>query len=149
MDRIIDLLKSEIDYFKKLKAAIGDLHGHIHSLAVEASKIYLAEKHSSVKEWKLSKKYGSGLDIIGVDSEGIKIVIAEVKTTFRSEKKQLGSVQRKSINKDVEKLADAEAKHKYFFIIDNQNRSAIEAILNNFEPTEQIQLVNIFEEEYG
>ena len=34
MKEIVDLLKSEIAYFKKLKTAVGDIHGHIHSLKV-------------------------------------------------------------------------------------------------------------------
>ena len=60
----------EIAYFKKLKAAIGDIHGHIHSLAVRAAKIYLMEKHPLSKSWQVSEKYGGGIDIVGSGDDG-------------------------------------------------------------------------------
>ena len=61
MKEIVDLLKSEIEYFKKLKSAIGDIHGHIHSLSVKVAKFFLAEKHPEVKNWELSEKCGRAL----------------------------------------------------------------------------------------
>lgn len=85
---MIELLKSEIEYFKNLKTAIGDINGHIHSLAVKAAHFHLSNKHPEVKAWRLSEKYGSGIDIIGKDANGKVIVVAEVKTT-RARKKRL------------------------------------------------------------
>jgi len=142
-DKIVDLLKKEIMYFKKLKSAIGDIHGHIHSLAVRAAHLYLADKHPEVYTWKLSEKYGSAIDAVGQKTDGGMLVAAEIKTTFRSEKKTLGRVQRSSIQKDIKKLLATEAKHKYLFIIDNKNRKEFERLLKN--EGDDIKLVNIFE----
>jgi hypothetical protein len=145
MKEIVDLLKSEIEYLKKLKSAIGDIHGHIHSLAVKAAKIYLIEKHPRSLKWQVSEKYGDGIDIVGRSDNGQIIVAAEVKTTVRSKKETLGSQQRSKIRNDIEKLLEADAKHKYLFIIDDKNRKAIEGILKNMDRAAYINLVNIFE----
>lgn len=145
MKEIVELLKSEIKYFKKLKSAIGNIHGHIHSLAVKAAQIHLAEKHPKAKSWELSEKYGGGIDVVGIDSNGKTIVAAEVKTTVRSEKETLGPPQQSRIKKDIEKLLEMDAKHKYLFIIDNKNRKAIESIMKNTDADAHINLINIFE----
>lgn len=142
-NKIVDLLKKEITYFKKLKSAIGDIHGHIHSLAVRTAHLYLADKHHEVHTWELSEKYGSGIDAVGKKTNGETLVVAEVKTTFRSEKKTLGRIQRENIQKDIKKLLATEATHKYLFIIDNKNRKEFERLLKN--EGDDIELVNIFE----
>jgi hypothetical protein len=144
MNEILDLLKKEITYLKKLKLAIGDIHGHIHSLAVKAAKMYLEAKHRKVESWELSEKYAGGIDIVGRDAHHSRIVVAEVKTTARSEKESLGSPQKSRIKKDVEKLCKTGASYKYLFIIDNKNRKAFEDILKNNQKT-AINLVNILE----
>ncbi len=144
MKEIVELLKDEIKYFKKLKSAIGDIHGHIHSLAVKTAQIHLAGKYPEAKTWQVSEKYGGGIDIIGISDNGKMIVVAEVKTTARSEKETLGSQQRSKIRNDIDKLLEIDAEHKYLFIIDNKNRKAIEAILKSNQGTD-IDLVNIFE----
>lgn len=143
MKEIIDLLKSEIEYFKKLKVAIGDLHGHIHSLSVKVAKLHLSKLYPDVSEWKTSEKYGSGIDVIGKDSDRI-IVAAEVKTTARSEKESLGSQQRKKIKEDIDKLDSTDAQHKYLYVIDNKNKKAIAGILRN-SGVKNIKLVNLFD----
>jgi hypothetical protein len=143
MKEIVELLKDEIKYFKKLKSAIGNIHGHIHSLAVKAAQIHLAGKYPEAKTWQVSEKYEGGIDIIGISDNGKMIVAAEVKTTARSEKKTLGRVQRSNIQKDIKKLLATEAKHKYLFIIDNKNRKEFERLLKN--EGDDIELVNIFE----
>jgi hypothetical protein len=142
---IWDLLKSEIDYFKTLKSAIGDINGHIHSLAVKAAKLRLSEKHPKVKKWDLSETYGKGIDIIGKGFENKIIVAAEVKTTFRSEKESLGAQQRSKIIGDIKKLRNSDARHKYLVIVDKKNRKAIESILKNNRGDSNIELINIFE----
>jgi hypothetical protein len=142
---IVNLLKSEIEYLKKLKSAIGDIHGHIHSLAVKVAKIYLAGKHSKSVNWQISEKYEDGIDIVGKSQYGQIIVAAEVKTTARSEKETLGSQQRSKIRNDIEKLLEIDAKHKYLFIIDDKNRRAIESILKHADRKAVISLINIFE----
>jgi len=144
MKDIIELLKSEIKYFKKLKNAIGELHGHIHSLAVKTAHLYLKEKHPAVSSWEVSEKYGGGIDILGRNELGNEQVVAEVKTTSRSEKEQLGSQQKKKIVEDIIKLSDSSASNKYFFIIDNKNKTAIENLIKG-HAQKKIQLVNIFE----
>lgn len=151
MRELFNLLKDEIEYFKKLKVAIGDIHGHIHSLAVRTAKIYLAEKHPEVKNWKLSETYGKGIDIVGKDGGGRTIVAGEVKTTFRSKKEVLGSQQRSNIGKDFFRLIGIDAKHKYFFIIDKKNKEAMKDILRitqtkieNIQPN-PIKIINLFE----
>jgi len=144
MKEIVDLLKSEIEYFKKLKSAIGGIHGHIHSLAVKTGKIYLTGLYPEVQCWELSEKFGSGIDIIGRSKNNSIIVVAEVKTTYRSEKETLGKPQRSRIKKDVEGLIKVSAKYKYLFIIDNKNRKAIEAIIKSLD-AKDIVLVNILE----
>jgi len=144
MKEIVELLKDEIKYFKKLKSAIGNIHGHIHSLAVKAAQIHLAGKYPEAKTWQVSEKYGGGIDIIGISDNGKMIVAAEVKTTARSEKETLGSQQRSKIRNDIDKLLEIDAEHKYLFIIDNKNRKAIEAILKSNQGT-GIDLINIFE----
>jgi len=143
MKEIVKLLKDEIKYFKKLKSAIGDIHGHIHSLAVRAAHLYLADKHPEVHTWELSEKYGGGIDTVGKKTDGGTLVAAEVKTTFRSEKETLGRIQRSNIQKDIKKLLATEAKYKYLFIIDNKNRKEFECLLKN--EGDDIALVNIFE----
>jgi hypothetical protein len=144
MNEILHLLKNEISYFKKLKSAIGDIHGHIHSLAVKAAKIYLEVKHRNIENWELSEKYAGGIDIIGKDAYGKVIVAAEVKTTARSEKESLGRPQKSRIRRDVQKLSEIAAHYKYLFIIDNKNRKAFENILQNHQGT-AINLINIFD----
>lgn len=144
MTEIFELLKSEIDYFKKLKSAIGDIHGHIHSLAVKMAQIYLSSKHSKVENWILSEKYGRGIDIIGKDKQGAIIIAAEIKTTFRSEKENLGSQQKDSIVNDINKLVRTKADFKYLIVIDDKNKKAIENILSKREAS-NIKLINISE----
>ncbi len=143
MLEIMDILKSEIQYFKKLKTAIGDLHGHIHSLAVKVAQLHLSEKYSNVKQWEVSEKYGSGMDIIG-ECDGNVLVVAEVKTTFRAEKESLGSQQRTKIKEDIDKLIASDAVHKYLFVIDDKNKKAISGILHGYNGV-GIELVNIFD----
>ncbi len=143
MSEIVDLLKSEIEYFKKLKTAIGDLHGHIHSLAVKTAKVYLSEKYPNITDWEMSEKYGSGIDIVGRNRKGEVLVAAEIKTTFRAKKENLGSQQRTKIKEDIAKLLSSNVKSKYFFVIDNKNKKAIQSILNNYK-NNNIQLLNIF-----
>jgi hypothetical protein len=140
-----DLLKSEIEYFKTLKSAIGDINGHIHSLAVKAAYLHLSDKHPKVKNWYLSETYGKGIDIIGKDPEDKIIVAAEVKTTLRAEKESLGSQQRSKIKEDITKLRNSDACHKYLVIVDKKNRKAIEGILKNNCGDSNIELINIFE----
>lgn len=144
MKEIAGILKSEIEYFKKLKVAIGDIHGHIHSLAVKVTQIYLSQAHPNVNNWKTSEKYGSGIDVIGKDINSNVIVAAEVKTTARSEKEFLGSQQRKKIKEDINKLSAIEAQHKYLCVIDNKNKKAIAGILKN-SGAKNIKLINLFD----
>lgn len=144
MKEIVELLKDEIKYFKKLKLAIGNIHGHIHSLAVKVAQIQLAGQYPEAKTWQVSEKYGSGIDIIGKSDNGKIFIAAEVKTTARLEKETLGSQQRSTIRNDIDKLLEIDAEHKYLFIIDNKNKKAIEAIMKSNLGTE-IELVNIFE----
>ena len=144
MKDIVNLLKEEIEYFKRLKTAIGDIHGHIHSLAVKTAKVYLLEKHTNVKEWKVAEKYGSGIDIVGKDDTGDVVVAAEVKTTFRSKKETLGAPQRKKIKGDIEKLISSNSENKYLFVIDDKNKKAIKGILNGYRNS-GIYLINIFD----
>lgn len=141
---VMVLLKNEIVYFKKLKAAIGDIHGHIHSLAVRVASIYLADKYPQAVNWEISEKYEAGLDIVGKATDGNAIVAAEVKTTARSEKETLGRTQKDRIKNDIEKLKSTGAKNKYLFIIDNKNKKAFESILKNNQGMD-IELLNIFE----
>jgi len=145
MKEIVELLKEEITYFKKLKSALGEIHGHIHSLAVGVAQTHLASKHTKVRSWKISAKYGKGIDIVGRDTKGKTVVAAEVKTTARSEKKSLGSQQRTKVREDLEKLLAVNAKYKYFFIIDNKNRKSIETIMKNLDRSNSIDLINVFE----
>jgi len=144
MLKVVDVLKSEIEYFKKLKSAIGDLHGHIHSLAVKVAQLYLAEKFADVKQWVVSEKYGGGLDIVGRGTGDSVIVAAEVKTTFRSEKETLGSQQRNTIKGDIDKLIASGAVNRYLFVIDDKNKKAIEGILKSYKGS-GIDLANIFD----
>lgn len=145
LDEIINLIKTEIGYFKKLKTAMGDIHGHIHGLSVRLAHIHLSKKHRDVNEWVLSDKYGKGLDIIGKNIRGKVIVAGEVKTTFRSEKISLGSQQKNMIEKDVKRLIKSGAKYNYLIVIDKKNKDAIENIVNKNDLHNKIKLLNILE----
>ena len=90
--------------------------------------------------WKIlshtQSQSAPGLDIDLKMANGERI-IGEVKTTTPCQKGLLGANQKDSIEKDLKKLEDTPANHKYFFVTDpgtyaqvqNQMPQGVEIIL--------------------
>ena len=72
------------------------------------------------------------------------LVIAEVKTTLRAEKNNLGGEQWRSIKEDIDRLKRKDAEHRYLFIIDKKNEAAIRALENS--RIKKIEIINLFDE---
>ena len=117
-------------YLAALKETVGNFHPWLSFVSCLLAKRYLTE-HFEMKPFDVGiKPQGApGLDIRAETLTGER-VIGEIKTTVPYLGTRLGSAQRDSILRDIEKLRRTPAEHTYLFVT---NSAAARAIRQAFE----------------
>jgi hypothetical protein len=113
------------DFLKNVKTIIGHLYNKVSFTACLLAKEFLVKEHSGV-DFDAAEKMQSapGLDIDTRDSNNNRI-IAEIKTTEPCKENDFGAQQKESIKKDLKKLKENEADHKYFFVTNKRSLQII------------------------
>jgi hypothetical protein len=106
-------IKDVLGSFLELKAIMKNMDNSVHFLAYFAANSFLKKKHGV--EIDLNKATGGG----GLDIE-VGDIVGEIKTTVPCGNGDFGANQKDNIKKDLERLELSFAKHKYFFIIDEE-----------------------------
>jgi len=106
-------IRTALGKFLQLKRHMGNIDNDIHFLASCLANSFLSEKHGVTID--LSKAVGrSGLDV------ELEKIVAEIKTTIPYLENDFGAAQKREIKKDLERLENAKAEYKYFFVIDDK-----------------------------
>jgi hypothetical protein len=112
-------LKSWYAYFARIKDIQGNINNDISFLANLLAKEYLSERFDIGNYDAAAKPQGApGLDIELV-ADG-KTIIAEIKTTYPYGITDFGAQQKKSFERDFEKLNNKEADHKFLFVTEQK-----------------------------
>ncbi len=107
-------------YIAKIREIQGNTSNDQSFLATMLAKDYLMQHYDLATYDAAEKPQGAaGLDIDERTQDG-KRIIAEIKSTVPYGKKDLGSAQRTSFQKDFAKLRENEADHKFFFVTDQR-----------------------------
>jgi hypothetical protein len=113
-------------YLDTLKGTVGNFHQWLSFVSCLLAKRYLLEHHEM---WPfdvgIKPQGASGLDIDAETAAGAR-VIAEIKTTVPYLVTKLGSAQRTSVLRDIDKLQRTPAEHKYLFVTNDAAAQAIE-----------------------
>lgn len=131
-------LAAWFQHASRVKSILGNLNNPISFMACIMARDFLVKNHGDEAKFDVADKSQSapGLDIDLKMANGERI-IGEVKTTTPCQKGLLGANQKDSIEKDLKKLEDTPANHKYFFVTDpgtyaqvqNQMPQGVEIIL--------------------
>ena len=116
-------IKKELEVLLHIKHETALLDSQIHELATAAAKIYLKKIHKHLEWTTPPDPNASGRDIEGHLS-GNLTVHAEVKT-MEPKKGIYKSNQKKKIHEDLYKLQESPATSKYFFVLDDDSKTAI------------------------
>lgn len=105
------------NYLDKLRSTQGNINNDISLIATLLSKEYIVKTHGG--QWSFDaaeKKQGAnGLDI-DIQYDKQERLVAEIKTTVPYHQHDFGAAQRESIQRDIDKLNNASAQYKYFFV---------------------------------
>jgi len=123
--------------FMKLKEIIGNIDMDIHFLASYLANSFLANRHGVTID--MTKAVGSS----GMDIE-IGQVVAEIKTTIPYLENDFGARQKETIRKDLERLENADKKHKYFFVTDDRTEEILKRKYGKNYPS--VEIVNLLNE---
>lgn len=104
-------------FLAELRLIQGNLSNDVSFAATLLARDFLAAKFGIVFDAASKPQGASGIDIIASTSCGERIV-AEIKTTVPYRAADLGANQQKSFQRDFEKLARADARHKFLFVTD-------------------------------
>lgn len=108
------------DYLAQFKNKLGNVNNQISFIATLLAKSYLMTNFDLIPFEAADKAQGApGLDIDAKTKSGQRI-IAEIKTTHPYKDNNLGAQQVASFQKDAEKLHQAPADIKFFFVTDSQ-----------------------------
>lgn len=130
-------VKTVLNKLLELKAILKNIDNNIHFLAHIAASSFLKERHGV--EIDLDKAVGqSGLDI---EAENI---VGEIKTTTPCSQNDFGANQKDNIKKDLERLEQSLAKHKYFFVIDNKTERILRQKYSKNYPS--VSIINLSNE---
>ena len=103
---------------RAMKEIAGNSHNDMNTIACLMTKDYLRHKLSMRDYDAMAKAHGAGgFDIDEQTADGQR-VIAEIKTTGAFGLKDIRQPQRKAILDDLDGLCAAEARHKFFFVVD-------------------------------
>jgi len=111
---------SWFSFLAQLKLIQGNFNIDISFLATLMAKDYLTSQYGIQNFNAAEKPQGApGLDIDVIVPDGRRLV-AEIKTTTPYKSNDLGAQQKKSFKKDFDKLANANADLKIFFLTDQK-----------------------------
>ena len=103
---------------KAMKEVVGNAHNDMNTIACLLAKDYLGRKLPMTPYDALAKAHGArGLDIDETTTAGHR-VIGEIKTTGAFGHRDVRSPQKEAFEKDFARLHDADAEHKFFFVVD-------------------------------
>ena len=107
-----------LHYLATLKNLLGNFNNDVAFVATLLVKAYLAERFKVTNFDAAGKPQGaSGIDIEAISADG-KIIVGELKTT-RPYQPNFGAAQRANILKDLVRLANSTADHRFMFVIDD------------------------------
>ena len=103
------------EYLNQVKRILGNLNQDISFVATLLAKSFLLERFGENGFDAAEKPQGApGLDVdVTVSS---KRIVGEIKTTIPYNGPDFGAQQKKSFERDIVKLAEAEADHKFMFV---------------------------------
>jgi len=122
---------------KKQKEIIGNIDMDIHFLTSYLANSFLGKRHGVTID--MTKAVGSS----GMDIE-LEQVVAEIKTTTPYLENDFGARQKETIKKDLERLENADKKHKYFFVIDDKTEQILKQKYSKHYPS--VKIVNLLDE---
>lgn len=112
-------------YLAKAKLILGNLNLRVSFAGNLMAKEYLLKKFPMIPFDVAKKPQGApGLDIDARTTEGAR-VIGEIKTTDPYLITDLGAAQKTEFRKDFEKLRNAKADYKFFFVTEERTFDAV------------------------
>lgn len=123
--------------FLRLKEIIGNINMDIHFLASYLANSFLTKRHGVTID--MAKAVGSS----GMDIE-LEQVVAEIKTTVPYLEDDFGAKQKETIRKDLERLENADKKHKYFLLTDDKTEQILKRKYSKHYPS--VKIVNLLNE---
>jgi hypothetical protein len=130
-------VKAVLNKLLELKAILKNIDNNIHFLSYFAANSFLKEKHDV--EIDLDKATGQG----GLDIE-VGDIVGEIKTTSPCGNGDFGANQKDHIKKDLERLDLSFAKHKYFFVIDEETEQILRRKYSKSYPS--VKIVNLLKD---
>jgi hypothetical protein len=113
-------IKGAVIKFMEFKKVVGNTGNDIHFLALHLADSFLQRNHGVHVD--LSKPPGS----VGLDIE-LDDIVGEIKTTIPHLLHDFGAAQKREIKKDLERLKFSTAKHRYFFVVNNETERILKA----------------------
>jgi hypothetical protein len=131
-------IRTTLGKFLELKECMGNIGNDIHFLASCLANSFLNKRHGVTID--LNKAVGSaGLDI------DLEDIVAEIKTTIPYLENDFGAAQKREIKKDLERLENANKKHKYFFVINDKTERILKQKYSRHYPS--VKIVNLLKED--
>ena len=112
-------MASWYSFLSGIKSIQGNINNNISFVSTLLAKYYLLKQFDIESYDAAEKPQGApGLDIDLINKSGERIV-AEIKTTVPYNGNDFGAQQKKMIEKDLTKLNDADANHKFMFVTED------------------------------
>ena len=137
-----DSSETLFQYLTEIKSILGNHHNDISFVASLLAKDFLTDRFEGLT-WNAAEKAqgAAGLDI-DLNWNDLRI-IGEIKTTVPYQK-GFGAKQKDAIKKDLKKLRENEAEHKFMMVTSDEAYETLKG--ENFRPLlDKIEVVNLIQ----
>jgi hypothetical protein len=139
---LIDIYSDELRFLIALKQSVGILNNRIHDKLALIAMEKLRGLHPDIT-FEYHGAGAGGIDILGFAIDRTKKIIAEVKTTQKSETVGLRGPQKRAIEHDLKRLTDEPGDVKrYLIVISEQTKNAVQ---KQIKPAERFPHVTVID----
>ncbi len=147
-EELLEYYTNEIIFLLGLKKAIGKLNNRIHDIL----SFIAIEKLKNIYNFRFeyNNAGAAGIDIKGYDIDGNLKLIAEVKTTLTDINGLIRGPQKTAIKNDLNRLLNQPIDlNKYFVVLSQETKQAIETQLDVINNYPRITIINALDEVIG
>lgn len=139
---IIDIYMDELQFLINLKQSIGILNNRIHDKLSLIAIEKLRSMHPNLR-FEYGGAGAGGIDIRGYAPNKSLKLVAEVKSTYTSDKVKIRGPQKDGIRKDLQRLSAVPKRVKrYLIVISEQTKNAVETQLNTKADYPSIKVID-------
>ncbi len=117
-------LAEELQALMEAKRLVRRLNVVAHAVGCALAVEVLRERHPDLHSWRQVPGAGAGRDVEGLDTSGVRVAAAEVKTTLLSLADRPGADQVKNWRKDFDRLVADDVPFRYFVVPTEQAAEA-------------------------